>query len=114
LSAVPRKRLLNDLNHAEALQDLDIARHCAPVALQFLRQLADRGWRLLDLLEDKHSLFRQDMEERLNVFECDYSTLLDGMTSPRSAAFASLRARSKNESTRSPRISVLHTSELLR
>src|ERR1035437_9577904 len=57
LSAVPRKRRLNDLNHAEARQDLDVAAHCAPVALQFLRQRADRCWRLFDLLEQKHSLF---------------------------------------------------------
>ena len=38
LSAVSRKRLLCDLNHAEALQNLDIASHRAPIAFQFLRQ----------------------------------------------------------------------------
>jgi len=33
LFAVPRKRLFCDLNHPIMLQDLDIARHGAPVAL---------------------------------------------------------------------------------
>lgn len=58
LSAVPRKWLLGDLNHPEALQNLDIAGYCAPVAFQFLRQNADRCWCPRDLLEQKHTLLR--------------------------------------------------------
>ena len=51
------------------------------------------------------------MEERLNVFR-KATTLLDGMAPALSAAFASLRPRSKNTSARSTRISVLRTSDL--
>ena len=80
LPAVPRKRLLGDLNHAEALQDVDIAGHCAPVTLQFLRQDADRCRRLANLPEQKHSLLSQNMQERLNVFKGDYSTRRNGIT----------------------------------
>jgi hypothetical protein len=51
LSAVSRERLLSDLKHPKTLQNLDIAGHCAPVALQFLRQHADRCWCFVDLPE---------------------------------------------------------------
>src|SRR5258706_11446014 len=83
LSAVPGKRLLSDLNHAEALQHLDISGHRTPVALQFPCQHADRCWRLLDLFEHKYSLLRQDMQESLDVFEGHYSTGRNGIAPAR-------------------------------
>jgi hypothetical protein len=62
------------LDHAEAFQNLDIPGHCASVALQFLRQHADRCRRFFHLLEQKHPFRCEDMKESLNVFEGDYRT----------------------------------------
>ncbi len=84
------QRLLRHVDYSEALEELNVARDCASITLQRPRKIADRGWSFLQLFEQQHPLFGQDMKQRLNVLKGDYSGRRDPGTAIRhSRQFAS-------------------------
>src|ERR1700684_2937201 len=66
-----RQRLHRDMNHAEAFQQLNVASYRAAVALELSREVADGSGRFLDLLDQRHPLCSEDMQQRFQIAERD-------------------------------------------
>src|SRR6202050_4210857 len=66
-----RQRLHGDMNHAEAFQQLNVASYRAAVALELSGEVADGRRRFLDLLDQRHPLCSEDMQQRFHIAERD-------------------------------------------